>query len=442
MTATEAEKVTGELGKARLRKEDERLITGQTNWTDNIQLPGMLHIAFLRSPYAHARITSVDVSAARNEPGVIAAYSGADFAAEQGSLPCAWPVTPDIVVPAHPPMAVDEVRYVGEAVACVVARDRYAAADALAAIEVDYEQLPPVLDMRTALDEASPKVHETGNKSYEWGLANGDLDAAFRDAPVVIERTFRQQRLIPAAMEPRAVVATAVGGEYTVWSATQVPHILRVMLALQTGIPEQAIRVIAPDVGGGFGSKLQVTAEEVLALLITRRLGRPVKWTESRSEGNMTVHHGRDQWQRIRIAADRDGRLRGLSVDLLADMGAYLMLVTPGVPLLGAFMYNSIYKWDAYSFRCTGVFTTKMPTDAYRGAGRPEATYAIERVMDELAAELGMDPLEVRERNWIRHDEFPYTTIANMEYDSGNYEAATIRARELFGYDALRQEQN
>ena len=432
---------TAELGKARLRKEDERLITGQTNWTDNIALPGMLHIAFLRSPYAHARITSVDVSAARSEPGVIAAYSGADFAAEQGSLPCAWPVTPDIVIPAHPPMAVDEVRYVGEAVACVVARDRYAAADALAAIEVDYEQLPPVLDMRTALEDSSPKVHEAGNKSFDFVFPQGDLDAAFRDAPVVIERTYRQQRLIPSAMEPRAVVCSAVGGEFTLWSSTQIPHILRVMLALITGIPEQNIRVIAPDVGGGFGSKLQVTAEEVLAVLIARKLGRPVKWTESRSEGNMTVHHGRDQWQRLRLAADRDGRIRGFDVDLLADMGAYLMLVTPGIPILGAFMYPAIYKMDAYRFRCVGVFTTKMPTDAYRGAGRPEATFAIERMVDELATELGMDPLAVRERNWIKHEEFPFTTVAGLTYDSGNYEAATARARELFGYDALRKEQ-
>jgi carbon-monoxide dehydrogenase large subunit len=430
-----------ELGRARLRKEDARLVTGQTNWTDNIVLPGMLHMAFVRSPMAHARITSVDTSAARSMPGVIAAYSGADFADEQGSLPCAWPVTPDIVIPAHPPMATDEVRYPGEAVAVVVARDRYAAADAAAAVDVSYEPLPAVLDMRTALDEGSPKVHEAGNKSFEWVFAQGEMDEAVRGAPVVIERTYRQQRLIPSAMEPRAVVATCVGGEFTLWSATQIPHVLRVMLALVTGIPEQNIRVIAPDVGGGFGSKLQVTAEEVLALLVTRKLGRPVKWTESRSEGNLTVHHGRDQWQRIRIAADSDGRLRGLDVDLLADMGAYLMLVTPGVPLLGAFMYPAIYKMDAYSFKCTGVFTTKMPTDAYRGAGRPEATFAIERIMDELAAELGMDPLEVRERNWIKHEEFPYTTIATLQYDSGNYEAATARAKELFGYDALRQEQ-
>jgi aerobic carbon-monoxide dehydrogenase large subunit len=441
VTAQAEETPVAELGRARLRKEDQRLITGQTNWTDNIRLPGMLHVAFLRSPYAHARITSVDVSAALGQPGVIAAYAGADFAAEQGSLPCAWPVTPDIVIPPHPPMATDEVRYVGEAVACVVARDRYAAADALAAIEVDYEPLPPVLDIRTALDPGSPTVHDTGNKSFEWTFANGDLAAAFTGAPVILERTYRQQRLIPSAMEPRSVVCSCVGGEFTLWSATQIPHVLRVMLALVTGIPEQNLRVIAPDVGGGFGSKLQVTAEEVLALLLARRLGRPVKWTESRSEGHMTVHHGRDQWQRIRIAADADGRIRGLDVDLLADMGAYLMLVTPGVPLLGAFMFPAIYKMDAYAFKCTGIFTTKMPTDAYRGAGRPEATFAIERIMEELANELGLDPLEVRERNWIRHEEFPYTTIAGLTYDSGNYEAATAKARELFDYDALRAEQ-
>jgi aerobic carbon-monoxide dehydrogenase large subunit len=433
--------VTTEIGKARARKEDARLVTGQTNWTDNIQLPGMVQVAYLRSPMAHARIVSVDVSAARGAPGVIAAFSGADFADEQGSLPCAWPVTPDIVIPTHLPMAIEEVRYVGEIVAAVVTRDRYAAADALDLIDVEYEPLPAVLDMEAALTEGSPKVHQAGNKSFEWVFANGDLDEAFRDAPVVIERTYRQQRLIPEAMEPRATVAAMVGDEITLWSATQIPHVLRFLIAAVLGIPEQNIRVIAPDVGGGFGSKLQVTAEEFLAVLLARRLGRPVKWTESRSEGNLAVHHGRDQIQRIKVAADSDGRLRGLSVDLLADMGAYLMLVTPGVPLLGAFMYNAIYKMDAYSFKCTGVFTTKTPTDAYRGAGRPEATYAIEHAMDDLAAELRMDPLELRMRNWITHAEFPYTTIAGLTYDSGNYEAATAKAVELFRYDDLRKEQ-
>src|SRR5215470_12160706 len=296
---TDTQAAAPELGKARTRKEDARLVTGQTNWTDNIVLPGMLHMAFARSPMAHARITAVDLSAARALPGVIAAFSGADFADEQGSLPCAWPVTEDIVIPNHPPMAVDEVRYVGEAVAVVVARDRYTAADAVEAIEIDYEPLPPVLDIRTALDEGSPRVHPQGNKSYVWPFAQGDIEAAFRDAPVVLERTYRQQRLIPSAMEPRAVVATCVADEVTLWSATQIPHVLRFALAAFFGIPEQNIRVIAPDVGGGFGSKLQVTAEEVLAVLVARRLGRPVKWTESRSEGNLTVHHGRDQWQRI-----------------------------------------------------------------------------------------------------------------------------------------------
>ena len=366
MTATDIPAF--EVGKARRRKEDARLITGQTNWTGNITLPGLLHVAYLRSPHAHARITSVDVSAAKDAPGVIAAYSGADFAAEQGSLPCAWPVTPDIVIPEHPSMAVDTVRYGGEIVAAVVARDQYAAADALELIDVTYEPLEPVLDMEAALAAGSPKVHEAGNKSFTWPFGQGDLDAAFRDAPVVIERTYRQQRLIPSAMEPRAVVCAPLGDEYTMWTSTQIPHVLRVMLALVTGIAEHKLRVIAPDVGGGFGSKLQVTAEEVLALLLARKLGRPVKWTESRSEGNVAVHHGRDQIQRLRLAADADGRIRGLDVDLLADMGAYLMLVTPGVPLLGAFMFNAIYKMDAYRFSCTGVFTTKTPTDAYRGA--------------------------------------------------------------------------
>ncbi|MEV5746645.1 xanthine dehydrogenase family protein molybdopterin-binding subunit [Actinoallomurus sp. NPDC052308] len=432
-----------EVGRARRRTEDARLITGRTNWTDNIQLPGLLHVAFLRSPISHARITRIDVEAVRARPGVIAVFTGADLADEQGSLPCAWPVTEDMVLPDHPPIAVDEVRYVGEPVAVVVARDRYAAVDALEAVDVDYEPLPAVVDMERAVEEGADLVHtdKGTNKSYTWVFEAGELDAAFRDAPVVIERRYVQQRLIPTAMEPRAVVCSAVGDEYTLWSATQIPHILRLMLATVTGIPEHKLRVVAPDVGGGFGSKLQVYGEEVVCLLLARRLGRPVKWTESRSEGNMAVHHGRDQIQRLALAADRDGRIRGLKVDLLADMGAYLMLVTPGVPLLGAFMFNGIYKMDAYSFTCTGVFTNKTPTDAYRGAGRPEATFGIERLMDELANELGLDPLEVRRRNWIRHEEFPYDTISGLTYDSGNYEAATEKALRLFEYDKLRAEQ-
>jgi carbon-monoxide dehydrogenase large subunit len=438
--------VEPEVGRARPRKEDARLLTGQTNWTDNIQAAGMLHLAMLRSPMAHARIDRVDVSAALERPGVVAAYTGRDLADSLGSLPCAWPVTEDIVLPDHPPLAVDEVRHAGDPVAVVVARDRYAAADALEAVEVDYTPLPPVLDLEAALAEDAPLVHadKGTNRCYVWPLKTGDDYAAVKEnADVVVRRRYHQQRLIPNAMEPRAVVVMplAASGEYTVYSATQVPHILRVMLATVTGIPEQKLRVVAPDVGGGFGSKLQVYGEEAVALEVARRLGRPVKWTESRSEGYLATHHGRGMIQDIEVAATREGRLLGLKVDLLADMGAYLMLVTPGVPILGAFMYPAIYKIDAYDFTCTGVFTTRTPTDAYRGAGRPEATYAIERIMDELAAELGLDPVELRRRNWIRHEEFPYTSIAGLTYDSGNYEAATDKALALFRYDELRAEQ-
>jgi carbon-monoxide dehydrogenase large subunit len=439
--------VEREVGRRRLRKEDARLITGQTNWTDNIQVAGLLHLAILRSPMAHARLTRVDVSPALERPGVVAAFSGADLAEGLGSLPCAWPVTEDIVLPEHPPVAVDEVRYAGDPVAVVVARDRYAAADALEAIEVDYDPLPPVLDLEAALAEGAPLVHadKGTNRCYTWPLATGESFAAVRDrAEVTLKRRYHQQRLIPNAMEPRAVVVTplAASGEYTLYSATQIPHILRIMLSTVTGIPEHKLRVIAPDVGGGFGSKLQVYGEEALALAVARKLGRPVKWTESRSEGALATHHGRGMIQDVEIAATREGKLLGLKVDLLADMGAYLMLVTPGIPILGAFMYPAIYKMDAYDFTCTGVFTTRTPTDAYRGAGRPEATFAIERIMDELAAELGLDPVELRRRNWIRHEEFPYTSIAGLTYDSGNYEAATDKALALFGYDDLRAEQH
>lgn len=435
-----------EVGTARLRKEDARLVTGQTRWTDNIDTTGLLHLAILRSPMAHARVDRVDVSPALERPGVVAAFSGADLADGLGSLPCAWPVTEDIVLPDHPPIAADEVRYAGDPVAVVVARDRYAAADALEAVEVDYTPLPPVLDLEAALAEGAPLVHSDKgtNRCYDWPLRTGeDFEAVRRRAEVTLRRRYHQQRLIPNAMEPRAVVVTPVAAadEYTVYSSTQIPHILRVMLAVVTGVPEHRLRVVAPDVGGGFGSKLQVYGEEAIALTVARRLGRPVKWTESRSEGYLATHHGRGMIQDIEIAATRDGRLLGLKADLLVDMGAYLMLVTPGIPILGAFMYPGIYKMDSYELNVTGVFTTRTPTDAYRGAGRPEATYAIERIMDELAAELGLDPVELRRRNWIRHEEFPYTTIAGLTYDSGNYEAATDKALALFDYDKLRAEQ-
>ena len=437
-----------ELGRARRRKEDEHLITGRTRWTDNIVLPGMLHAAILRSPVAHARITGLDVSEARGKPGVVAVYTGADLAEEQGSLPCAWPITEDMKTPNAPALAVDTVHFAGEAVAVVVARSAYEAHDALDAIDVDYEDLPVVLDLESAAQDGNLVHPDLGtNVSATWVFdsaeagSGGNVEDAIRDAEVIVERTFRQQRLIPAFMEPRSVVVDPTASQITMWSATQVPHVLKLMLAMTLGLPEHKLRVIAPDVGGGFGGKLQVTPEEVLTLLIARRLHKPVKYTETRSESMLAAHHGRDQVQKLTLAARRDGTVTGLKVELLADMGAYLRLVTPGVPILGAFMFNGIYKFDSYRFACTNVFTNKVPTDAYRGAGRPEATFAIERIMDELAVELSMDPLELREKNWIKHEEFPFDTVAGLTYDSGNYEAATAKARELFDYDALRREQ-
>jgi len=437
-----------QVGQPIRRKEDARLVTGETNWTDNIVLPGMLHFALLRSPMAHATVDSIDVSRALTMPGVVAAYTGADF--EGIGIPCVWPVTPDMVAPTHPAVCAEEVRYAGDVVAVVVADSRYRAADALEAIDVEYSPLPAVVDMEAALAEGSPLVHSDKgtNKCYYWEFTGGEYAASKAKAEadpngIIFKRRYIQQRLIPVAMEPRAVVCApmAATGEITLWSATQVPHIVRLLLALTTGIPEHKIRVIAPDVGGGFGSKLDYYREEAIAAVIAGKLGRPVKWTESRSEGFQATIHGRDQIQDVEIAATRDGHLLGLKVDLLADMGAYLQIITPGIPLLGAFMYNSIYKFESLHFGCTGVFTTKTPTDAYRGAGRPEATFAIERIMDDLASELGLDPLVLREQNWIKHEEFPFTTIAGLEYDSGNYEAATARATELFDYAGLRAEQ-
>jgi carbon-monoxide dehydrogenase large subunit len=438
-------RTTGFIGRPVRRKEDARLITGQTRWTDNLRLPGLLYMAILRSPVAHARIGPVDVSAALAEPGVVAAFSGADLADEYGPLPTAWPVTDDTIVPDHPALATDEVRHVGDAVAVVIAENRYQAADALDAVDVRYDRLPPVVDLEAALAPDAPLVHAGSgtNRCFTWSFSAGDYSAVKARAEVVLSRRFIQQRVLPTAMEPRAVLAdtTTAVGESTLWTATQVPHIVRVLLSSVCRIPEQKLRVIAPDVGGGFGGKLNVYAEEALALVVSRRIGRPVKWTASRGEDYQATTHGRGMIQDIEVAAMRDGRALGLKVDLISDMGAYLQILTAGVPLLGRYMYPGIYKFEAHEIRCQGVFTTKTPTDSYRGAGRPEPAFAIERMMDELAAELDLDPLEVRERNWIEHEEFPYTTITGLTYDSGSYEAATARARELFGYGELRREQ-
>ncbi len=444
-TATTAPGRAKSVGTGLKRKEDARLVTGNTNWTDNIQLPGMQYMAFLRSPMAHARITRIDVTPALSKPGVVAAFSAKEIGDKLGSQPCVWPVTDDIKIPSYPALATDEVRFVGECVAVVVASDRYAAADALEAIEVDYEPLPAVVDMRAAIADGADLVHSDmgTNSSYTWKLNGGDYAAAKAKADRVFTRQYVNQRLIPMPMEPRAVVAAPTGsdGELTLWTSTQIPHIVRVLLALTAGIPEHKLRIIAPDVGGGFGSKLQFYREETIAAVVALEIGRPVKWVETRSENAQATHHGRDQLQEIEVAITNEGKILGMRVDLLANMGAYMMIITPGIPILGAWMYHSIYKMEAYDFTCTGVFTTTTPTDAYRGAGRPEATFAVERLMDDLAAELKMDPLELRKMNWIENHEFPYESISGMTYDSGNYEAATEKAVAMFDYDGLRAEQ-
>jgi carbon-monoxide dehydrogenase large subunit len=440
-----------EVGKARVRKEDERLITGRTRWTDNITPPGLLHMAVVRSPYAHAKITSIDTTAAKAVRGVSLVATGEDLKDVQGVLANAWPITADQKTPTHLPMAIDRVACAGEIVAVVVARSAARARDAAELIDVDYEVLPAVLDLKEAAADTVLAHPDLGtNKSAFWKLdsaeqgSGGNVDEAIAKARtdgIVIEREYRQQRLIPAFMEPRSVVVDPTQEQMTVWSATQIPHILRFLIAATMGISESKVRVIAPDVGGGFGGKLQTTPEEYVTIAVARRLGKPVKYTETRSESLLSGHHGRDQWQKLTLSAEKDGTVTGLKVELLADMGAYIALVGGGVPVLGAWMFNSIYKFPAYQFSVQTVLTNKTWVDAYRGAGRPEATYAIERLMDELAVEVGVDPLEIREKNWITHDEFPFTTVAGMTYDSGNYKAATVKAKELFGYDELRAEQ-
>jgi carbon-monoxide dehydrogenase large subunit len=444
MTAATEVEVGRAIGIPVERKEDGKLLQGQAQWVDNMRAPGMVYLGIVRSPYAHARIVNVDVTPALAHADVVAAWSGADIAEEwQGSLPCAWLPTEDTNAPEHKPVATDKARYAGDAVAVIAATSRGAAEDAAELVEVQYDPLPAVVDPGAALQDDAPIVHdELGtNRCYTWTLAEGDVDGLFADAEVRVSERYRQNRLIPNAIEPRAVFVTSIpaSGEYTLWSTTQVPHIARLLLSGVTGIPETKLRVIAPDVGGGFGSKLNVYAEEALALAVARRLGRPVKWTETRSEGYLSTIHGRDQIQEIELAATGEGRILAVRAKLTAAMGAYLQLVTPGIPLLGAWLYAGSYDVQGYSFECTGVFTNTVPTDAYRGAGRPEATYAIERAVDALARAVGKDPVEIRRLNFIR--EFPATIKAGLTIDSGDYDASLDVALEQVDYESVRAEQ-
>ncbi len=451
MTATETQPNAKVVGTARLRREDPELLTGEGKYVDDIQVAGQLWMGMVRSTMAHATINGVDTTEAAGMPGVRAVYSGpelADMGLWAAPLPCAWPVTPDMVNPPHYPVATTEVHHVGEIIAVVLAESRYQAADAAELVVVDYAPLPAVASIDAAVADIDHAHSDLAtNKAYHWALEPNPeaVDAAFAGATHHITANFIQQRLIPAAMEPRGVLAipSPHGGDVTLYTSTQIPHILKVMIAATTGLPEQKLRIIAPAVGGGFGAKLNVNPDEVLAVTLANKLKVPVRWTETRSEAAFSTHQGRGQQQKIELAADAEGKLLGVRVHLDADMGAYMMLITPGVPLLGSFLYTGVYDVPAFGFTCDGHFTNLTPTDAYRGAGRPEASYAIERAMDMLAVEVGIGPDEIRRRNYLAGGgEFTdLETASTLVFDSGNYAPNLDLALEMAGYDDLRAEQ-
>jgi carbon-monoxide dehydrogenase large subunit len=425
------------------RTEDPRLIKGLAHYVDDIKLPDTLHVAFLRSMYAHAKIKSIDTSEAAHAPGVVAVYTGADVAGKIGNVPCAAAI-PGLKVPAYTVLAGDHLTFVGQPIAAVVATDKYAARDAIDLIMVDYQELPVVTDVEEAA-KGGPLVYEEfgDNIAYKLTSGEGDIDAALAAADKTVKQRIVHQRLIPIAMEPRGVLARYYPGEQelTIWTSTQIPHLARTQIALMIGMPENKVRLIAPEVGGGFGSKLNVYAEEALIAWISIQLGRPVKWIEGRRENIQATIHGRGQVGYIEVGCKKDGTITGLRYNVFADMGAYLQLLTPAIPTLTGLMLSGCYKIPAIQMNVTAVFTNKMSTDAYRGAGRPEATQVIERAMDLVAAELGMDPVEVRRKNFPTPAEFPFKTATGLFYDSGNYELALEKALAMADYKKMREEQ-
>ncbi len=441
--------MSGVIGSAVKRREDPALITGRGKYTDDLTLPGTIHAVIVRSPHAHARIRGVDTGAARAHPGVVAAFTGADVVASGvgGVVPVGW-LLPDLKTPAHPILATEVVRYVGDGVAVVLAEDRYTARDAADLVEVDYEPGDAVTDVLAAVEDGAPQVHEEapGNVAFTWELGDaGATDAGFAKAAHTAEVTLRNNRLIPHAVEPRACLASfdRVSGELTLHMTTQNPHVHRLLMSLASlNLPEHKMRIIAPEVGGGFGSKIHHYPDEAIASWCAMQTGRPVKWTATRSETNLTDAHGRDHATRAEIALDAEGRIVALRVHTHANMGSYLSTFAPSVP---TYLYGTLlsgqYDIPAIHVRTIGVFTHTTPVDAYRGAGRPEATFVVERLMDLAAATMGLDPVVIRRRNFVRPDQFPYQTQVALAYDSGNYDGAMDRALEIAGYEDLRAEQ-
>lgn len=432
------------VGEAVRRQEDIRFVRGQGNYTADVTLPHQAYATFLRSPHAHAKIVAIDVTDAEQLPGIIKIYTGADLHGTIGSIPTAWiPPESELKQVSHPVLAHDRVRYVGDAVAMVIAENTAVAQQALDLINVQYQPLPAVVDARAAIKGDAPLLHDDApdNLALHWKVGT-DTDAVFSQADVVVRQEFRQQRLIPNPMEPRAAIAqySSATGDLTMWITTQNPHIHRLLLSGVLGVAEHRLRVIAIDVGGGFGSKIACYPDEALVGYAARDLQRPVKWVESRSEHFLTTTHGRDHVQEIELAGTRDGVIQGIRVKAYANMGAYLSTAAPGVPtILFGLIVNGAYRIPAASTEVYGVFTNTTPTDAYRGAGRPEATYLIERMVDLYARRIDRDPVAVRRLNLLRSDEFPFVNPFGLEYDSGNYHEALDKALSMADYEEFRR---
>jgi carbon-monoxide dehydrogenase large subunit len=430
------------------RREDPRLITGRGTFVDDVRVPGTTFAAFVRSPHAHAKIRGIDASAAKKLKGVLAVYTGKDLV-DSGvkPIPVGW-LLPGLKIPAHHALAIDRARHMGEAVAVVIAESPYIARDAAELVDVDYEPLPAVADAAKALQPGAPTVNDEArdNVAFRWQLGDqAATDKAFAGAAKIVKQSFRNHRLIPNAIEPRAALASSNPGtgDVTLWLTTQNPHVNRLLMAaFVLGMPEHKLRVISPDVGGGFGSKIFVYPEECVVTWASRALSRPVKWTAERRESFLTDAHGRDHYSDAEMALSADGRILGLRVKTIANMGAYLSLFAPCVP---TYLYGTLlagaYQTPAIHVEVTAVFTNTTPVDAYRGAGRPEACYLLERMVDLSAQELGIDPLEIRRKNFIPKEKFPYQTPVALLYDSGDYQGALDKALETFDYRAFRKEQ-
>src|SRR5438128_6712836 len=443
-------------GKSIKRREDPRFITGRGQHVDDLKLPGMTYAAFVRSPHAHARIRKIDAAAARRHPGAVAVFTGKDMTGVN-SLPCGWDlrkekkspgVVQDLAIVPHMPLTSDVARHVGDPVAVVIADSQSAAIDAAEMVQVDWEPLPSVTITEKAGQSSAPQLHAgaPGNVAFKWEIGDrAATDAAFKSAAVTVKKRIVNQRLVANAMEPRACVARYedATGDLTLWVTSQNPHVHRLLMcAFVLGIPEHKVRVIAPDVGGGFGSKIFLYNEEVVCSWASRQLKRPVRWTASRRDAYLTDAHGRDHVTDAELALARDGKILGLRVKTTANLGAYLSTFAPAVPtFLYGTLLNGVYTIGAIHVEVTGVFTNTTAVDAYRGAGRPEACYVVERMVDAGARALNMDVADLRRKNFIPKFAGAFQTLVAVTYDSGNYAAALDKLLQIFDYKKFRTEQ-